>query len=600
MVDTKISNELAAGPLDGTELTEIVQSGSNRKTTTLNLANLAFVPSGTTGSGAIVRASNPSVSLTATGGNTAATLAARFGHNLNVIDDFNAKGDGSTDDRVTLQAASTAIGTGGSVFVPNTNAAYMVGGNGVDQIVAGQSWFFAPGAVFKKKSGVDNSVLKLNAPNISVFNATFDGNASGGITSPPVNVAGDGAYLSNVTIKNAGQWGFYATDVSDLTVDGLRVINTATQEPVFVRTLALPTQTININLRHLFIDQSALTSSWTAPAVFVEGLAGHVTQRVIIDDLMVTLPLNPVASDPAALVTESINNATVSNIVSFGGSMGISTASCTSTTFSNISAIDFSYYGIECVGDSRCTFSGLTLSGGPCYFGIAVQGDLNHRITITDFTIEGLGNATPVSAGIFLQSADSVVIGPGYIDAMAVSGFSGFNYGIYSAAQNNISISNVIIEGDNGSGGKKADALIELDYCSSIHIVGGALNNSGGYAINIASDPRVAGPPDNILISGVSGGGHTSGFINLQSVDGGTFGSNIRVIDCEAFTADGFPANALDLASNVLEVWGRFTSPEGVVTAGVGSIFHRLDGIGGWPILYVKESGTGNTGWVGK
>jgi hypothetical protein len=31
MADTKISNELAAGTLDGTELTEIVQAGNNRK-----------------------------------------------------------------------------------------------------------------------------------------------------------------------------------------------------------------------------------------------------------------------------------------------------------------------------------------------------------------------------------------------------------------------------------------------------------------------------------------------------------------------------------------------------------------------------------------
>jgi len=40
-------------------------------------------------------------------------------------------------------------------------------------------------------------------------------------------------------------------------------------------------------------------------------------------------------------------------------------------------------------------------------------------------------------------------------------------------------------------------------------------------------------------------------------------------------------------------------SPEGVVTANIGSIYHRLDG-GANTSLYVKESGTGNTGWVGK
>lgn len=40
-------------------------------------------------------------------------------------------------------------------------------------------------------------------------------------------------------------------------------------------------------------------------------------------------------------------------------------------------------------------------------------------------------------------------------------------------------------------------------------------------------------------------------------------------------------------------------SPEGVVTAGVGSLFVRTDG-GAGTTLYVKESGAGNTGWVAK
>jgi hypothetical protein len=40
-------------------------------------------------------------------------------------------------------------------------------------------------------------------------------------------------------------------------------------------------------------------------------------------------------------------------------------------------------------------------------------------------------------------------------------------------------------------------------------------------------------------------------------------------------------------------------SPESVVTAKVGSLYSRLDG-GAGTTLYVKQSGTGNTGWVAK
>jgi hypothetical protein len=40
-------------------------------------------------------------------------------------------------------------------------------------------------------------------------------------------------------------------------------------------------------------------------------------------------------------------------------------------------------------------------------------------------------------------------------------------------------------------------------------------------------------------------------------------------------------------------------SPEGAVTAPVGAIYSRTDG-GAGTSFYVKESGTGNTGWVAK
>lgn len=46
-------------------------------------------------------------------------------------------------------------------------------------------------------------------------------------------------------------------------------------------------------------------------------------------------------------------------------------------------------------------------------------------------------------------------------------------------------------------------------------------------------------------------------------------------------------------------VRGGANSPEGVITANVGSLFLRTNG-GANTTLYVKESGTGNTGWVAK
>lgn len=49
----------------------------------------------------------------------------------------------------------------------------------------------------------------------------------------------------------------------------------------------------------------------------------------------------------------------------------------------------------------------------------------------------------------------------------------------------------------------------------------------------------------------------------------------------------------------ILPIYTGTGTPEGAITADVGSLFLRTDG-GASTTLYVKESGTGNTGWVAK
>jgi len=48
-----------------------------------------------------------------------------------------------------------------------------------------------------------------------------------------------------------------------------------------------------------------------------------------------------------------------------------------------------------------------------------------------------------------------------------------------------------------------------------------------------------------------------------------------------------------------LPIYTGTGTPESVITAGIGSIFLRTDG-GASTSIYIKESGTGDTGWVAK
>ncbi len=78
-----------------------------------------------------------------------------------------------------------------------------------------------------------------------------------------------------------------------------------------------------------------------------------------------------------------------------------------------------------------------------------------------------------------------------------------------------------------------------------------------------------------------------------------TLTDNTRDIGTSALRyANAYAVNLKPGAGTVTWTSGAGT-PEGVVTAAIGSMFTRTDG-GASTTLYVKESGVGNTGWVAK
>lgn len=83
--------------------------------------------------------------------------------------------------------------------------------------------------------------------------------------------------------------------------------------------------------------------------------------------------------------------------------------------------------------------------------------------------------------------------------------------------------------------------------------------------------------------------------------DGASLGTTIGSISCPSTIAqeiDFGGANTISFAK-VNTVWQGWNSPEGKLTAPIGSIATVING-GSGTTFYVKESGTGNTGWVAK
>ncbi len=131
---------------------------------------------------------------------------------------------------------------------------------------------------------------------------------------------------------------------------------------------------------------------------------------------------------------------------------------------------------------------------------------------------------------------------------------------------------------------------------------------NGMFAIGGAFDGQFALNPNfrvvqNTLI-GLSGEGYS---VTLGGTNGGLIGIESVIIPNVPSTYDiGSPsapfrniyANSIGLPGGV--TWTQGTgSPEGVVTAPIGSLYSNLSG-GASTTLYVKTSGAGNTGWTAK
>lgn len=149
-------------------------------------------------------------------------------------------------------------------------------------------------------------------------------------------------------------------------------------------------------------------------------------------------------------------------------------------------------------------------------------------------------------------------------------------------------------------------------------VIGGSFNNSLNASVGTAISVAASATNTNLMITKIVGVAATIsdagtntfyyhdrtlqiGSVITQndaagrfSVFGNLWAQNNAVVDF------GNGGNGILFSSslNPVIIYGT-GSPEGVRTAGIGSIYLRSDG-GAGTSLYVKQSGAGNTGWIGK
>lgn len=324
------------------------------------------------------------------------------------------------------------------------------------------------------------------------------------------------------------------------------------------------------------------------------------------------------------------------NFVGANGDDGISVVTYNTATIS--SNINITNNTIKTSASRAINLSGAALVNvanniiqSPVYAGIAVITDNTagtlgcERITIDSNIIDTAGHAAPNLYGALHFSSTTAgqpvarvicsnnIVSNSRQSAVYTFGGEVFdikfeNNGFYTSGNDcfemaggyNFYITNNRIVGTVSSAVYTAAATLGEIIVSSNYMQNIGSNNSTNVLLIASTSPTIVEVSSNTHINTAA---YTiTRFLNITAVHAYVFNNHATASYVNGdIVPSPYPFYASYFAFNNSDVkWlSGAGSPEGVVTAAVGSMYSRTDG-GAGTSLYVKESGSGNTGWVGK
>jgi len=231
---------------------------------------------------------------------------------------------------------------------------------------------------------------------------------------------------------------------------------------------------------------------------------------------------------------------------------------------------------------SAGTLTGTTLNSGVTASSLTSVGTLN-GLTLAGLLTHNGGTATGASAATLLANLLGTFNGTGIFKAIVLN--------ITNTASNSQSR---LIDLQTNSSSKFNVDMLGNAYASNSFTAGAYVEAGSTAFVSWTGRSRIYSPANgDFRLTNTAGtdfgklqfGGSTSSF---PAVKRNAATLEIKLADDSEFAA-------------VQTLYDRFGagSPESIVTAPVGAVYHRTDG-GAGTSLYVKESGTGNTGWVAK